>query len=207
MYQRLNIEQWNRKDHFRFFSGFDLPYFDICCTVECTGAYREAKETGTSFFQLYLYYSLLAANEITPFRYRIKEQDVLVYQQVHASPTINRPDGSFGFAYIAFHPGQAAFLQAAAAEIERTQNSTGLVPAVSGENVIHYSAIPWIDFRAITHARHTPFKDIIPKISFGKITEENGRRRMPVSISVHHALMDAYHVSQYLEHFEALMNP
>ena len=205
MYQLLDIDQWNRKDHFHFFSGFDFPYFDICCTVNCTGAYREAKQKGISFFQLYLYYSLLAANEITPFRYRIRNGQVLVFDQVHASPTINRKDGSFGFAYIDFHANREAFLQAAAKEIEQTQNSSGLVPAVSGENVIHYSSLPWISFTGLSHARHTAFKDSIPKISFGKIKEENGEMLMPVSVSVHHALMDAFHVSQYLDRFSELL--
>ncbi len=205
MYQLLDINQWNRKDHFHFFNGFDAPYFDICCTVNCSGAYHEAKQKGISFFQLYVYYSLVAANDITPFRYRIRNGEVLVFDQVHASPTINRKDGSFGFAYIDFNASKEQFLQAAAKEIEQTQNGSGLVPAVSGENVIHYSSIPWISFTGLSHARHTGFKDSIPKISFGKIHEQNGDILMPLAVSVHHALMDAIHVSHYIERFTELL--
>jgi chloramphenicol O-acetyltransferase len=95
MYQLLNIESWNRKDH-----------------------------------------SLRAANAIPSFKYRIAGQDVIVYDQVNASPTINRKDGTF----------------------------------------------------------------------FGRIQEENGKMPMPVSISVHYALMDGFHVGQYLDLFSTMLN-
>jgi chloramphenicol O-acetyltransferase type A len=80
------------------------------------------------------------------------------------------------------------------------------VPAVSGENVIHYSSIPWLNFTSLSHARAFSFKDSIPKISFGKMTEENGQRRMSMSIHVHHGLMDGYHVGEYVNLFQKLLN-
>ncbi|MEM8967889.1 MAG: CatA-like O-acetyltransferase, partial [Bacteroidota bacterium] len=43
-------------------------------------------------------------------------------------------------------------------------------------------------------------------ISFGKMTTANGKQIMPVSIHVHHALMDGFHVSQHLELFQKLLN-
>ena len=157
-------------------------------------------------FLFYLYCSLKAANETTPFRYRINENNIFVYDQVNASPTINRPDGSFGFSYMDYEPDFTQFVEKAKLEIERIQNSKGLIPAVSGENVIHYSSIPWINFTSLSHARAFRFKDSSPKISFGKMTEENNRKKMPVSIHAHHALMDGYDVGRHFELFETLMN-
>ena len=31
---KLNIESWNRKEHFRFFSAFDDPFFGITTNVD-----------------------------------------------------------------------------------------------------------------------------------------------------------------------------
>jgi chloramphenicol O-acetyltransferase type A len=80
------------------------------------------------------------------------------------------------------------------------------VPAVSGENVIHYSSLPWINFKSISHARSFSFKDSSPKISFGKMTIQQDKKIMPVSVHVHHALMDGYQVSQFIDLFQQLMN-
>ncbi len=205
MKQKLDIDNWTRKDQFHFFKQFEEPFFGVCVSVDCTRAYRQAKERGVSFFLYYLHGSLVAANETEPFRYRIAEGEVLVYDQVHASATINRPNGTFGFSYIDYYADFADFVGAAQVEIERVQNSTGLVPSGAGENVIHYSAIPWLNFTGLSHARRFLFPDSCPKISFGKVTEVAGSLQMPVSIHAHHALMDGYHVSQYVDRFQELL--
>lgn len=82
-------------------------------------------------------------------------------------------------------------------EIDRVRKSTDLIPAISGENVIHFSAIPWIDFTSLSHARSFSFADSSPKVSFGKMTEHDGVKTMPVSIHVHHGLVNGYHVGLF----------
>lgn len=202
----LNIETWNRKDQFRFFNQFEETFFGVTVQVDCTNAYRLSKEKAYSFFLYYLHASLKAANLIEPFRYRIEADKVYLYDVVNASPTINRPDGTFGFSYMDYHLDFIRFSQDAKKAMDEVRNSTGLIPAVSGENVIHYSSIPWLNFTSLSHARSFSFKDSCPKISFGKMTESNRTKQMPVSIHVHHALMDGYHVGQYVELFQELLN-
>jgi chloramphenicol O-acetyltransferase type A len=58
----------------------------------------------------------------------------------------------------------------------------------------------------VTHARNFKFNDSVPKITFGRFSQRNHKKIMPVSINVHHGLMDGYHVGQYLELFEQLIN-
>lgn len=201
----LEIDNWARKDHFKFFKQFDEPFFGICFDIDCTNAYAKCKEEKISFFLYYLHKSLVAANRIEPFRYRIEENSVFIYDRVDASPTINRPDGTFGFAYMDYYEDFNEFNREAKKEIEKVQNSHGLIPAISGENVIHFSSLPWISFKSISHARSFSFKDSCPKITFGKISEHDGIKRMPVSIHVHHALMDGIHVGQFIDEFQSLM--
>ncbi len=206
MKQVLNVAGWARRDQFNFFKQFEEPFFGVCLNIECGIAYQRAKENGHSFFLYYLYQSLAAANKTEPFRYRISGDDVFIYDRIHASPTINRPDGTFGFAYMDFKDSFEEFIKEAQVEIDKVQSSKGLIPAVSGENVIHFSSIPWLNFTSLSHARKFSFNDSIPKISFGKMTEVNGRKTMPVAIHAHHGLMDGYHVGQFVDRFQELMN-
>lgn len=205
MKQLIDIQTWNRKDQFAFFNRFEEPFFGVTVQITCGRAYAFAKANNLSFFQYYLHKSLQAANAIEAFRLRIQDEQVYIYDTVHASPTINRPDGTFGFSYIDYHPDFNQFSRAAQVEIEKVQNSTGLIPAVSGENVIHYSSIPWLHFTSLSHARSFSFKDSIPKISFGKMIDQNGDKIMPMSVHVHHALMDGFHVAAYVDLFQELM--
>lgn len=206
MREKLDLNTWSRKDHFEFFNTFEEPFFGVTVDVDCTLTYLEAKEKGISFFLLYLYKSLQAANRVEPFRYRIIDGDVWVYEEVHASATINRPNGTFGFGYLDFYPDFELFRAEAIKEIKKVENSTGLIPSSSGENVIHFSALPWLNFKSLSHARSFSFKDSCPKISFGQVREENGCKIMTVSIHVNHSLMDGFHVSEFVNTYQELLN-
>jgi len=206
MKQLIDIDSWNRKNHFNFFNQFDNPYFGITVDIDCTKAYQKSKELNTSFFIYYLHKSITAANNIEAFRYRIINNKVYRYDAVDASPTINRENSPFGFSYIKYHENFDKFSERAKIEIKRVQNSVGLNPATSGENVIHYSSLPWINFTALSHAQNFSFKDSCPKISFGKMVLKNGKKVMPMSVHVHHALMDGYEVGLYIDKFQELMN-
>lgn len=206
MKKLIDIDNWNRREHFQFFSKFEEPFFGVTIKVDCTTAYKKAKEKGVSFFLYYLYRALKAANEVENFRYRIIENKVYDFSSVNASPTINRPDGTFGFAYMDYFENEKQFHEKALQQIENVKNTNNLLPAVSGENVIHFSAIPWLDFTSISHARSFSHPDSCPKISFGKMTDINGVKEMPISIHGHHALMDGYHVGLFVEKFQSLLN-
>ncbi len=206
MKRKVTLEDWKRKDHFEFFSKFEEPFHGICVDVDCTETYFEAKRLGVSFFLKYLHKSLTAANAIEAFRYRIIENEVFVFDVINASPTIPRPDGTFGFSYINYYPEFEKFVEFAAREIDRVTHTPGLDPATSGENVIHYSSLPWLKFTSLSHARSFSFPDSAPKISFGKMTEERGRKIMPMSVHAHHGLVDGYDVGLYVDEFQKLLN-
>ena len=206
MKEIVDLDTWIRKDHFKFFSAFEEPFFGVTVDVDCTATYQQAKDLQVSFFLLYLHKSLQAANDIEAFRLRIVDNEVWKYDQVNASATINRKNGTFGFGYIDFYPEFETFLAQATLEIEKVEQSSGLLPASSGDNVIHYSALPWLDFKSLSHARNFSFKDSCPKISFGKLREKKGKKLMPVSIHVNHALADGFHVAQYVDRYQTLLN-
>lgn len=206
MKEKIDINTWIRKDHFNFFNSFEEPFFGVTVDVDCTETYHEAKSLGVSFFLLYLHKSLIAANRVENFKYRISEGEVWKYNDVHASATINRPKGTFGFGYIDFYEDFSVFRTEAVKEIEKVQNSTGLIASSSGDNVIHYSALPWLNFKSMSHARKFSHQDSCPKISFGQVRDESDRKIMSISIHAHHALVDGFHVSQFVNIYQKLLN-
>ena len=89
------------------------------------------------------------------------------------------------------------------AEKKRIENDQALFPPIQSESVVHYSSMPWIKFTGISHARSFSFLDCSPKISFGKVhIGIDGMKLMPVSVHVHHALVDGKDIAEYLDHFQ-----
>jgi len=203
----LEIDRWNRKEHFNFFSKFEEPFFGVSVDVDVTNVYSVSKDTKSSFYLNYLHKALIAANEIEPFRYRIDMKGrVEVYDFVDASATVLRDDETFGFSHIKYSRSFEKFEHFANTEIQRIKNTSGLDINVAPKNVIQFSALPWLNFTSMSHARSFSFRGSNPMISFGKVTKTNGERYMPVSIHVHHGLMDGLHVGQYVDLFQTLLN-
>lgn len=206
MKQKLDLNTWNRKEHFLFFKQMEEPFYGITTTIDCTKAYAKAKELGVTFFSYYLHKTLSAVNAIENFRYRIIEDEVYVFDVIDASATIMREDTTFGFSYMPYAENPIDFAQIVQTEIARIQTTTGVFTREYPENLIHFSALPWINFSSLSHARSFSWPDSCPKISYGKLLDENGKKTMPISVHVHHGLVDGYHVGLFLEVLQQLMN-
>jgi chloramphenicol O-acetyltransferase type A len=204
----LDLDNWNRKEHFLFFKQMQEPFFGANVTIDCTKAYDASKTLNTPFFIYYLHKTLTAVNAFESFRYRISNTHIHIYDRIDAAASINRADGTFGFSLIEYHPDYAIFEQTAMTEIERIQNTTGLFTTqIKNDNVIHFSANAWLNFTSLSHARSMTSPDSCPKISFGKMTQsKKGKRKMSMAIHVHHGLMDAIHVGQMVAYFQEIMN-
>jgi chloramphenicol O-acetyltransferase type A len=206
MKQKLDLTTWNRKEHFLFFKQMEEPFYGITTTIDCTQAYGKAKTLGVSFFSYYLHKTLSAVNAIENFRYRIIGDEVYIFDVIDASATVMREDTTFGFSYMPYTENPIDFAQIVQTEIERIQTTTGVFTREYPENLIHFSALPWINFSSLSHARSFSWPDSCPKISYGKLIDENGTKSMPISIHVHHGLVDGYHVGLFLDRLQQLMN-
>ena len=201
-YKVIHIENWHRKEQYEFFRQFDEPFTGVVVDVNVTSLYNHCKDTGTSFFQMYLHLCLKAVNETPAFSLRIVEEQVRSYDKVHASAVIIRPDRSFGFSHIEFSEDFAVFSNNVESEKERIAHDRSLFPPVNTPDVIHFSAMPWIKFRGLSHARNLSVKDSCPKISVGKIFEQEDDLLMPLSVHVHHALADGIDMGEFIENYQ-----
>ena len=82
MHTILDIENWNRKDHFNFFKQLEEPFFGVCVPIDCTIAFQKSKKENSSFFISYLHKALAAVNSVECFKYRISGDDIVIYDQI-----------------------------------------------------------------------------------------------------------------------------
>ncbi|RTQ47835.1 chloramphenicol acetyltransferase [Hymenobacter gummosus] len=204
----LDLTAWNRREHFAFFSAFEEPFFGVVADVDASQAYIHAKAAGESFFQRYLHAVLRAVNAVEALRYRIEDGQVYCYDAIHASPTLTRDDNTFAFGFVPYAPDFAEFGRGLRAEIEEVRQSTGLRlnDNAARLDVIHFSAIPWVSFTGLTHARAFRHPDSVPKISVGRTRREGARLLMPVAVNAHHGLADGYHVGLFFEELQRALD-
>ena len=201
------MESWPRRQHFHFFKGYDNPFFNVCAGVDVTSLLRVVRSRDdVAFFLTYHYLALKAANETEPFRYRLRGDRVLVHDRLDAGTTILLEDERFAFCYFEYDVDFARFAAQSKAAVESLHAGDGrLEPRDDRDDLIHCSVLPWISFTSFSHARRVDRQDSVPKIVFGRYFEDGDRFRMPISVEVHHALMDGLHVGRYFERLESYL--
>jgi len=202
----LNIDTWNRKQHFEHFKTLKDPYFGLTANVDVTMAYKWSKKNKTSFFIVYLHACMKAINSIENLKYRIEDEKVVIHDVIDVSATILRPDKTFGFSYVPFDNNLEVFSENFLTEKERIFNSVDLFPPVYSEACIHCSAIPWVNFTGHKEPSSGIKNESVPKVAFGKIKNINEKKLMPVAINVNHALVDGYHLGEFYENFQSELN-
>ncbi|HNX75071.1 MAG TPA: chloramphenicol acetyltransferase [Candidatus Rifleibacterium sp.] len=204
---QINLETWKRRDHYRHFCSLDDPYWGISTALDCAHTLRTAKLKGESFFLSYLHKSLIAANRVEELRLRIVDGQVVCYDKINGSATVLRPDETFGCCYIEYFEDFQTFASAAAKAIEQTKACSGMcIDQNDRADQIYYSSIPWQHFTGLTYSKSLNSQDSVPRITFGKVAPQGRKQMLPVSIQVHHGLVDGLHVARFLEHFQELLN-
>ena len=204
MARYIDTETWSRRHLFRLFKAYDAPHFNICADVDATRLLDFTRSRGLSFFVTYHFLSTKTANEVEPFRYRLRGERVLVHERVDAGAVLLLEDESFTFVYFDYTEDFGEFHASAKAIVDGARSVPPPLDAREArDDLIYHSVIPWVSFTSISHARDSRRQTGIPKIAFGKYREAGGRLSMPVSVEVHHALMDGLHVGRYFERLEA----
>lgn len=202
----IDMENWKRKEHFNYFSRLDYPHFNICGNLDATAFYRYVKGNGLPFFVSVVYTASKTANGINEFKLRIRDGKVVEHEAVSPSFTVMGENEVFGFCTVNFIKSFNEFKAAALEEIEKVKSSTSLKDEPGRDDLLYITSIPWVSFTGITHPVHMNPVDSIPRISWGKYFEEAGKIKLPLSVQVHHALVDGMHVGQYFSTFQEILN-
>lgn len=207
MRKQIDIENWKRKSHFDFFSAMEEPFYGLTVEIDVSHAYNKAQKMSTSFFVYYLYATLQAMNRIPAMRLRIVDGKVYEYTRIDASSTVLKEDDTFGFSHIIYQEDYNLFAQSVQKEIQRVKQTTTLLTKEDyGANIIHFSAIPWVHFTSLTHARGYSYPDSCPKVSIGKMIEKDGKKVFPVALFAHHGLVDGLDMGNFFECFQNILN-
>jgi chloramphenicol O-acetyltransferase len=204
--REIDLTTWSRNHQFKFFRDYELPFFNICAPIPVGKVRQFCKAQKVSFFLTCIYLTTKAANAIPEMALRIRGETVVQHDLLHPSCTVLDADDRFRFCQFTYHDDFLHFI----AQAEQAKAACIAAPLVADlgdeprDDVLHMSVIPWVSFTSFSHAKRVTKDDAIPKIVFGKYQGETGKETMPVSVEVHHSLMDGIHMGRYFEQLEAL---
>lgn len=197
MFSEVDIETWPRRSTYEFFRDYDDPFFNLTASVDVTGLYRFSKNNGLSFSLAALYCSQRAANQIREFRIRLLDGRLVEFDTIHATQTILNDDETFSFCYFEMRPDVIAFNETGRQHLAKYKALKTFDVETDRVDLIYYSVIPWVSFTSFKHASRLDKSQTVPRIVFGKVYDDGGSKKMPVSVEANHTIMDGLHVGKF----------
>jgi len=202
----IDLSTWPRREQFSKFIGFSYPHFNLCANLDLSVFLPAIKERGISPTVAIVYLIARVANELPEFRWRIRGEQVVEHEVVHPSATILAKDDLFSFCTVPYTPDFPAFAADARQRIDHVKENPTLQDEPGQDNLLFMTAIPWVSFTSFMHPIHLQPVDSVPRFAWGRFTRQGDCWSMPLSVQVHHALMDGIHVARYYQKFQAYLD-
>lgn len=197
----IDMQVYARKHWFDYFCDFDNPLIYKTVQFDVTELKNYCRENNLKFSLTMGFILTRATNHVAEFRHRIHDDAVIEYDKVVPVFTVLKPDRIVEFMQGVYTDCFAEDYTENIAIQERVRNGVEMPPQGNDLGRVFITTNPWT-----THsAAQLPFTKrlaSIPGYIVGKIQEENGRMKLAISLQVHHALMDGYHVGHLVHNVQ-----
>lgn len=205
----VDLKNWKRKGHYEFFHRMDYPQFNICMDIDVSNFVKFTRQNGLSFYYAMIFATTSVINQIDDFKYRIRDDKVVIHDKIHPSFTDMNKDGKddlFKLVTVELKDDIYKFEKTAKEASERQQDYFGLDKLIGRDDLIYITCIPWISFTHISHTISLNKNDSVPRISWGKYYKQGDKILLPFSVQVNHALIDGFHIGKYVDRLKTLID-
>ena len=203
MRKEININEWERKEHFEYYSRCATPHYCVAFNIDVTNLLQFTRKNNISFYSSLIYLCTQSINEIDEFLLETENNKVYkIDRRVPCFTDLMKDATSFHMVSLACEGDIIEYATKAREESRRNPLS---VYALEGlrESQIIYSCIPWADITMCSNERDYTDPnlkdDTAPILVWGKYTEQNGKYMINMTLDVNHRFIDGYFVGQFVQ--------
>lgn len=155
--------------------------------------------------QIYMIASIV--NQYKEFRMDINSYGELGYwDEVNPSYTVfNKDNETFSSIWTDYSRVFSQFYDSCIADMDNYSQSTFLKPKQNEPlNSFTISSLPWVNFTGFNVNVFNEGRYLPPIFTIGKFIETEDSVLMPLSIQVHHAVCDGFHVGRFVQSLQDL---
>lgn len=205
----IDVSKWSRRECFEHQLNGVPCTFSITLNLDLSVLLKELKKRDLKLYPTMIYLISSIVNKHDEFRTSIDpEGNVGVFDLLHPSYTIfQKDDETFTNVWTEYTSSFSNFYKQYLEDVEKYGEIKSFIakPHVP-INTFYISGIPWISFTGFNLNLPTATRYLLPIFTTGKYFEENGKTWLPISIQVHHAICDGFHVARFLNELQEGMN-
>ena len=203
----IDIEHWNRKPYYEHYLNYVRCTYSMTVNLDITNLLEEIKRQQLKFYPVVIYMITTIVNKRKEFRTSLNENGELGYCEViHPCYTIfHKDDESFSNIWTEYDKDFLVFYKSYCNDMEKY----GYIKQFSAkdnvpENIFPISCIPWVSFTGFNLNIYTDENFLLPIFTIGRYFKQEEKMLIPISIQVHHAVCDGYHVSRFINDMQEL---
>lgn len=195
MMKKIDMQHWERKEIYDFFKLYDIPRYQVTVDIDVSNLSKFTKKNNLSFYLSMMWIVMNEINQIDNFKYRIENEEVMYYDEIHPSFTdmIENTD-RFKIVNTLFHKDIDKFVQLAKAKSKSQKDKFINYDEEVRQDLVYITVFPWATYTHVTQATQMNPKDAIPRVMWGKYRVVNDKLIMPLTIEAHHSFVDGYHM-------------
>ena len=206
----IDAAKWSRGQIFHYFSEMAPTSFSVTVDMDITGLKSSLKRQGRKFFPAYLWLVTKTLNQQAEFKTAVVD-DVLGYWDslTPLYACFHDDDKTISLMWTEYDDDFRVFYDNYLENQRLYGNNHGVLSQpnmLPPANAYTVSCVPWIEFKHFSLQSQSSRPYYFPTVEAGKFAEEDGRIKMPLSITANHAATDGWHVSRFLEDLQYAMD-
>lgn len=208
-FHAIEMNAWPMAQSFYYYTQMAPTTYTANVMMDVTVMRTTLKEKGYKFFPAYLYLVTRAIAKQRELRMAVKD-GVLGYWETltPAYPQFHEDDKTTSLLWTEYDDCFYNFYDAYIEDTSTFGGDHGILTAKGAPHPNAYiiSCIPWFTFNSFSLHNHGIKDYYVPSFEAGGFVERDGRIHMPLSVTVHHATTDGYHLKVFFEELQGAMN-
>lgn len=202
--QSIDYGKWERRELYEFFSPMSNPFFSVTFNLDVTELYDYVKSRNLGFYYALTYLVTKAVNSVRALRVTMHGgEPVLLDERIPSFTDLKKGAETFHIVTMRCDGDIDDFCRAA--KIKSAAQTSFIDMSNEGDDLIFISCLPWVELTAMTNERDYVKDDAIPRITWGKYRDDNGRKILGMSLELNHAFADGKHVGDFAAELRRLI--
>lgn len=206
-YKKVDFSTWPRGDLFQFYMDHMRVVMSLTVDMDVTPLVRFVKQRGMKFYPAMIWVVSRVINAHEEFKLGW-DQDGNLIRWDFVSPSyahFHPEDGNFTKLVTPYMEDLPAFHARFLEDREKYRELRGMV---EGQPTNHFdvSCLPWVRYRHFDVHVFDQGDFLAPVVTWGKYEAEGSRLVMPLTMNIHHAVADGFHLSRFFTEVQERMD-
>jgi len=205
MFKPIDTNSWKRKPYFDHYFNQIRCTYSITANIDITNVLSFKDRNKVKLYPLLIYVISKAVNKYEEFRTAINDRgEIGVWETLSPCYTVFHKDSeSFSNIWTEWNDDLNLFLS----NFEQDSKRFGQIDRIDAKpntpaNVFPISSLPWTTFTGFNLNIFADGTYLLPIFTYGKYFKDGNRYLIPLSIQVHHAICDGFHVSRLINEIQ-----